>query len=170
MSDEGDLERLYDAHAAALYAFGLHLTRDEGETRDLIQEVFVKLARNPGLLRDVTEPRSFLFRLLHNASIDRFRRRQTRQVHLEALAAEPAPVFAPTDDPDEQAFRDALAQGLLSLPPEQREVIHLKLWQGLTFDAIAEILGIPLNTAASRYRYGLDKLRQHLRPLYEELR
>lgn len=170
MSHEGDLERLYDAYAGALYAFGLHLTRDEGETRDLIQEVFVKLARNPELLRGVTEPKSFLFRLLHNASVDRFRRRQTQQTYLAALAAEPAPAFAPTDDPDEQAFRDALGQGLASLPPEQREVLHLKLWQGLTFDAIAEVLGIPLNTAASRYRYGLDKLRQHLRPLYEELR
>lgn len=170
MSHEGDLERIYDAHASALYAFGLHLTRDEGETRDLIQEVFVKLARHPELLRDVTDARAFLFRLLHNASIDRFRRHQTQQSYLNALAAEPTPLFAPTSDPDEQAFRDALGRGLETLPPEQREVLHLKLWQGLTFDAISEILGIPLNTAASRYRYGLDKLRQHLRPLYEELR
>jgi RNA polymerase sigma-70 factor (ECF subfamily) len=46
----------------------------------------------------------------------------------------------------------------------------LKLWEGLTFDAIAEVLGLSLNTAASRYRYGLDKMRERLRPLYDEIK
>jgi RNA polymerase sigma-70 factor (ECF subfamily) len=49
-------------------------------------------------------------------------------------------------------------------------VVHLKLWDGLTFEQIAVALDIPLNTAASRYRYGLDKLRERLRPLYEEIK
>ena len=55
------------------------------------------------------------------------------------------------------------------LPEEQRAVVHLKLWAGLTFEEIAAALEIPPNTAASRYRYGLDKLRAQLRPLYEEI-
>jgi RNA polymerase sigma-70 factor (ECF subfamily) len=49
-------------------------------------------------------------------------------------------------------------------------VVHLKLWQGLTFEEIAAILEISPNTAASRYRYGLDKLRDRLRLLYDELK
>jgi RNA polymerase sigma-70 factor (ECF subfamily) len=48
-------------------------------------------------------------------------------------------------------------------------VVHLKLWEELTFEEIAAALEIPPNTAASRYRYGLDKLRERLRPLYEEI-
>jgi RNA polymerase sigma-70 factor (ECF subfamily) len=56
------------------------------------------------------------------------------------------------------------------LPPDQRAVVHLKLWEGLAFEEIAAALEIPPNTAASRYRYGLDKLRERLRPLYEEIR
>ena len=48
--------------------------------------------------------------------------------------------------------------------------MHLKLWEHMTFAEIATALGIPANTAASRYRYGIDKLQAHLRPLYEELR
>jgi RNA polymerase sigma-70 factor (ECF subfamily) len=55
------------------------------------------------------------------------------------------------------------------LPEDQRIVAHLKLWEGLTFDAIAQLLDISPNTAASRYRYGVDKLRTLLRPLYNEL-
>jgi RNA polymerase sigma-70 factor (ECF subfamily) len=56
------------------------------------------------------------------------------------------------------------------LPAEQRAVAHLKLWEKLTFSDIAQTLEIPLNTAASRYRYGLDKLRDRLRPLYDEIK
>jgi RNA polymerase sigma-70 factor, ECF subfamily len=56
------------------------------------------------------------------------------------------------------------------LPAEQRAVVHLKHWEGLTFEGIAAALEIPPNTAASRYRYGLDKLRGRLRPLYEEMK
>jgi RNA polymerase sigma-70 factor (ECF subfamily) len=77
--------------------------------------------------------------------------------------------FAPAGDPDEKVFREDLAAALGELPEEQRAVVHLKLWEGLTFEQIAGALEIPLNTAASRYRYGLDKLRERLRPIYEEL-
>ena len=62
-----------------------------------------------------------------------------------------------------------MAEALVELPPDQRVVVHLKLWEGLTFEEIAHTLDIPANTAASRYRYGLDKLRERLRPIYEEL-
>jgi RNA polymerase sigma-70 factor (ECF subfamily) len=78
--------------------------------------------------------------------------------------------FAPTNDPDDKLFREELAFALGELPEEQRVVVHLKLWEGLTFDSIATALDIPPNTAASRYRYGLDKMRERLRPLYEEIK
>jgi RNA polymerase sigma-70 factor (ECF subfamily) len=86
------------------------------------------------------------------------------------LAAETVELFARTADPDETAFRRELADALGELPADQRAVVHLKLWSGLTFERIAEVLEVPLNTAASRYRYGLDKLRARLRPLYDEIR
>lgn len=165
-----DLERLYDEHAQSLLAFLLNLTRDEDDTRDLLQEVFVKLARDPALLDGVRDERAFLVRLAHNAAIDLMRRRGTRDRARGQLADEPVTPFAPVADPDEQAFRSALAQALGELPPEQRAVVHLKLWEELTFEQIAGLLDLPLNTAASRYRYGLDKLRERLRPLYEEMK
>jgi RNA polymerase sigma-70 factor (ECF subfamily) len=78
--------------------------------------------------------------------------------------------FAPVTDPDAAAFKSALTNALAELPPEQRAVVHLKLWEHLTLDAIATLLDIPPNTAASRYRYGIDKLRTLLRPVYDELK
>lgn len=170
MRREPELERLYDEHARSLYAFLLNLTRDQSDTRDVLQEIFVKLARNPELLDGLRDERAFLLRLAHNAAIDLIRRRGTRERTKDNFAAEIVSPFAPANDPDEQTFRNELAGALAGLPAEQRAVVHLKLWEGLTFEEIAVALEIPLNTAASRYRYGVDKLRQHLRPLYEEMK
>lgn len=170
MPREKEIERLYDAHAQALFAFLLNLTRDEADTRDLLQEIFVKLARDATFLTGVREERAFLIRLAHNAAIDLMRRRGARERTKENFAAEILSPFAPTSDPDEQVFREELSVALGELPADQRVVVHLKLWGGLTFEEIAAALEIPPNTAASRYRYGLDKLRGRLRPLYEEIK
>jgi len=165
-----DIERLYDEHAQPLYAFLLNFTRDEADTRDLLQEIFVKLAREPKLLAGVREERAFLIRLAHNAAVDLMRRRGTRERTKENFAAEMISPFAPASDPDETVFRDELASALGGLPEEQRAVVHLKLWEELTFEEIAGALDISPNTAASRYRYGIDKLRGRLRPLHEEMK
>jgi RNA polymerase sigma-70 factor (ECF subfamily) len=170
MLSRQEIERIYDAHAAALFAFLLNLTRSEADTRDLLQEMFVKLARDPQLLAGVREERAFLIRLAHNAAIDLIRRRGMRERTKEDFAAERLSLFASTSDPDETMFRDELSAALGELPEDQRAVVHLKLWGGITFEEIATVLDIPPNTAASRYRYGLDKLRDRLRPLYEEMK
>jgi len=170
MRRETEIERLYDGHAQPLYAFLLNLTRDEADTRDLLQDIFVKLAREPELLSGVRDERAFLIRLAHNAAIDLIRLRGTRDKTKENFAAETVSPFAPANDPDEKIFREELASALAELPEEQHAVVHLKLWEELTFEEIAAALDISPNTAASRYRYGLDKLRDRLRPLHEEMK
>lgn len=167
MPDE--LERLYDAHASALYGFLFNVTRNESETHDLLQEVFIKLARNPDLLAHAKDELGFLIRLAHNLAVDSFRRRDARVKRQEAFAEMKIEIFAKNADPDEAAFQSKLTDALAELPPDQRAVVHLKLWEKFTFEQIAEHLEVPLNTAASRYRYGLDKLRDRLRPLYDEI-
>lgn len=165
-----DLECLYDEHAQALFAFLLNLTRDDVETRDVLQELFVRLARRPDLLNGIRDERAFLLRLAHNLAIDQMRRRSTREKTQDRLAEETDSIFALESKPDEKEFQQALAAALAELPEEQRTVVHLKLWEEFTFEEIAKTLNIPPNTAASRYRYGLDKLRERLRPLYEEIK
>jgi RNA polymerase sigma-70 factor (ECF subfamily) len=121
-------------------------------------------------LDGVRDEGAFLIRLAHNLAIDHLRRRGTRQRAHDRFGAEAVDLFAPAADPDEGAFRQALAGILGELPALQRAVVHLKLWEGLTFEAIGEALDISPNTAASRYRYALDKLRDRLRPLYDEIK
>jgi RNA polymerase sigma-70 factor (ECF subfamily) len=170
MESPPDIARLYDDHAPALFAFLLNLLRNEADTYDVMQDLFIKLARRPALLEGARDERGFLLRLAHNAAIDLIRRHDARERNYSQLAREPMPLFAQSTDPDEQVFRDKLAEALAELPHDQRAVLHLKLWEKLTFEAIAQTLEIPLNTAASRYRYGLDKLRGRLRPLYDEIK
>jgi RNA polymerase sigma-70 factor (ECF subfamily) len=165
-----ELERLYDDHSQALFGFLLNFTRNEADTYDLLQELFIRLAQRPRLLEGVRDIRAFLLRLSHNLAVDLIRRRGTRHNYQERWCDEVLPLFAPAVEPDAIEFREAVAGALGELPAEQRAVIHLKLWEGVTFEQIADLLEISNNTAASRYRYGIDKLRQRLRPLYDEIK
>jgi len=170
MSIATNVERLYDEHAQALFAFVLNILRHEADTRDVLQELFIKVARKPRLLEGVKDPRGFLLCLAHNQAIDLVRRRAARDRNREQVAAEASTIFADSDNPDEKVFAASLAEALGELPPDQRAVVHLKLWEKLTYEQIADTLDIPPNTAASRYRYAIDKLRERLRPIYDEIK
>jgi RNA polymerase sigma-70 factor (ECF subfamily) len=153
-----------------LHAFLLNFTRSEADTKDLLQELFIKLARQPKLLTGLRDEKAFLLRLAHNQAIDLIRRNASKGRTVEELTEASAGIFQDVVDPDTNAFRKELSLALGELPVEQRAVVHLKLWEGMTFEEIATALELSPNTAASRYRYGLDKLRARLRPLYDEIK
>lgn len=164
-----ELERLYDAHASGLFHYLASFTKTEADARDLLQELFIKLAR--GVTGDgVLSEKAWLFRLAHNLAIDWLRRRKVRWDAEERLLQELAAGHQLAQNPDARMLAERFAEAMRSLPEEQRTVMQLKLWDGLTFEEIAEAQGIPLNTAASRHRYALEKLRALLRPLYDELK
>lgn len=160
-----DLAEIYDTHAGAVIAFLRNLTRNEADARDVTQEIFCRLARDPALWEKARHPRAFLLTMAYRMVVDLHRREAVREKHASAAGE----LFAPAADPDETHFRQAVAAAMASLPAEQRAVLHLKLWEALTFEEIASTLDLSPHTAASRYRYGLDKLRVLLRPVYEEI-
>jgi RNA polymerase sigma-70 factor, ECF subfamily len=141
-----ELGALYDAWASRLLAYIMTITRDRTKAEDALHNLFVKLATGRPDLRD---PAVYLFRAARNEAIRCSRRRpEKRLADLDVLAA-----------PSEAAgLRDALDR----LPPDQLDVVVLHVFEGLTFRETAEILAIPQDTAASRYRYALEKLRELL--------
>lgn len=164
------LEGIYREHAPALFRFLLRLTGNEAETRDVLQEIFIRLAKTPRLLEGVAAPRSYLFRMAHRLVIDRHRREKTRQHYDDRAYQERASFTHPEPLADDAMWmQKALASSLETLPPEQKAVVVLKVWEEMTFTEIAGVLDISANTAASRYRYALDKLRDELRPLHRDL-
>lgn len=165
-----ELEHLCRRHTPALFPFVLNLLRNEADAEDVLQEVFVTLARDPARLEGVRSMRPFLFRLTHNLAVDLIRSRESRSRAHSAAGLEVPRLFLPAPAADAEMDARELEAALGELPVEQRAVVHLKLWGDLTFEAIAEVLQVSPNTAASRYRYALGKLRDRLRPLYDEIR
>lgn len=149
--------RLYDSHGASLYRYALMLLTDPAAAEDAVQQVFAALLK-PGAAVAFDQEAHYLRRAIRNECFSALRRRRNRG---EASAA---PLIVPVDraadvSPDD---RIAVERALRTLPIDQREVVHLHVFEGFTFREIAEQLGESINTVASRYRYALDKLRNEL--------
>jgi RNA polymerase sigma-70 factor (ECF subfamily) len=153
-SEIGWCEALYHAKASELILYGRALGLSHGEAEDVLQETFLALMRRPGR---PTLPEHYCVRSFRNRVLN-YRRSLWRRLarEWEALSwFEPSSAESPAE-------REAM-ECLPRLPREQREVIVLKIWHDYTFEEIGELLEISPNTAAGRYRYGLQKLRQHLK-------
>lgn len=141
---------LYERKAAGLILYGRSFGLCQSEAEDVLQETFLALLKLP---QRPNQPEYYCLRAFRNRAINYRRsvwRRLTRE--WESLRwFEPNPN---RDDAEAEAVRR-----LADLPPEQREVIVLKIWNGMTFEAIGQLLETSPNTIAGRYRYGLNKLR-----------
>jgi RNA polymerase sigma-70 factor, ECF subfamily len=148
---------LYDEFGPALFRTARRLLGSPEEAEDAVQDVFVALVRARRDLAGVGNLRAYLFAALRRACADRAGRRARGRAMPIGSVPEPAAAEPP------EAERSArLERARLALPPEQREVIALKIDGGLTFAEVAAVLGISPNTAASRYRYALERLRTAL--------
>ena len=152
-------EPLYEAQAARLILYGRALGLGHGEAEDVVHEVFAALLQ---LAEPPAQPDRYLVRAFRNRALNRHRSLWRRVAH--EFESHRWFERAPDEPPRE---RDAM-RCLARLPPEQREVIVLKVWHQHTFDEIGELLGLSPNTAAGRYRYGLQKLRACLRDTTDE--
>ena len=163
---------LYDRLGLRLFATARTMLASPAEAEDVVQDLFVELARMRHRLAAVDDLDGYLFTMLRHAVSRRLRRRSLARRVLDRLGRErlgggrlgsdgfaAAPAQLPAEPPDE-----ALAAAVAALPAAQREVVALKIDGGLTFAEIAAVLGTSANTAASRYRYALEKLRAHLDP------
>ena len=93
MAGPDSIETLYDAHAGALFAYALNLTRSEADARDLLQDQFHRLARQP-MPATVRDARGWLLRSIHHLAIDRIRRRATRDRVADQWSKDPLELFA----------------------------------------------------------------------------
>jgi RNA polymerase sigma-70 factor (ECF subfamily) len=154
--DVSALAELYDAYSRQLYAYARSLGADELLAEDVLHEVFVRMIRRPPEAPAVRSMRSYLYAATRNE----FFRWGTRLAHRrEVEGTELSGLFEADSGsrPPEEAL--AVEEALSALPEAQREVVMMKIYGGLTFEEIAETLDISINTAASRYRYALEKLK-----------
>jgi RNA polymerase sigma-70 factor, ECF subfamily len=153
-----DIERLYEQHGRVLLAYACSFVRSVAEAEDIVHQVFTRLLHGDFAITGV--PLAYLCRAVRNTALNQ-RRTWRRETALDdAVRWLEAPAGL-----EESAL--AIERSMTLLPVEQREVVVLHVWGGLTFSEIADTLSIPANTAASRYRYALGKLREALKPLDE---
>lgn len=168
---QGDLSaftRLYERHKGALYRYLLRQTREHSVTEDLFQEVWSRVIASRERYQPLARFSTFLFSIAHNCFIDHCRRGGTSATaHAESLdEAGDGLADSAHHGPERQAESAQLAARLRAaldrLPVEQREVFVLHEETGLSLEEIGESTGVGMETAKSRLRYALAKLRQSL--------
>lgn len=149
---------LYRRYRTRLHQYALSLVRSRMEAEDVIHDVFVGLAKQAGEGRAPRELSAYLYVSVRNRCLDRLRRRREQPLEEADLEL----VVAPAGDEERLRLRRALNRALLALPAEQAEVVVLRTWHDLEYSTIARMQGTSVNTALSRYQYGLAKLRKEL--------
>ncbi len=149
---------LYDRLAIRLFNTARSMTDSLPDAEDTVHDVFVELARSRDRLARVTDLDAYIFTMLRHAVSRRRRRRDVDRRAIDSIGRRRAEAGSFTTQPAEPVD-DALTAAVATLPPAQREVLALKVDGGLTFAEIAAVIGTSINTAASRYRYALEKLR-----------
>jgi RNA polymerase sigma-70 factor (ECF subfamily) len=159
MADGGESwQAWFDEHAAALVLLARQWVAGRADAEDVVQEAFVRFWRS----RDrVEEPAAYLYASVKHCALD-WQRGRMRRSRRERASARPEaePLFAGAIEQDER--RAAIEAAVRCLPENQAEVLIMKIWGGLSMSQIAAALEIPENTAASRYRYALARLREQL--------
>lgn len=157
--EEKAFEALYDHYGLRLYRAALALSGDRQEAEDAVQDVVLGIVRTKARMIHVKNLTAYLFSALRHAVSRAASRRSRVRAALEVLAAEGPSSMTPEPDGSGDGRTERLDRALQALPAEQQEVLRLKLEAGLTFAEIAEVLDVNNHTAASRYRYALEKLR-----------
>ena len=164
--DAGAFDRLYDRHKGGVYRYLLRQCRNAAVADELFQDVWMNLIRARDTYTVQARFATYLYRIAHNRVIDHFRRPEPAAVPLdEDHVAESLGLAAPRwTQPDVAADARAQATALLrlldDLPAEQREAFVLQQETGLSIEEIAEMTGVAHETAKSRLRYALSKLRR----------
>jgi RNA polymerase sigma-70 factor (ECF subfamily) len=155
--DQQATSQLYDRYAKVVYAVALRVLQDTGAAEDVLQDVFLQLWRNPDAF-DASRGSlaAWLAVIARHRSIDRLRKRRP-EVDVEDCVIAGGPDLA--DEAERTLVIEKVRVVLAEMNPDQRKVLELAFFQGLTHTEIAEKTGEPLGTIKTRLRTGLQHLR-----------
>jgi RNA polymerase sigma-70 factor, ECF subfamily len=167
--DARAFEILYERHKGPLYRYLQRMCRNRETADDLFQEVWGKVIASRERYEVRAQFNTYLFRIAHNCAIDHFRRSTRQRDNVSADIEEVAELIAAVDHERPEAMlaesqlREDFRRALEHLPAEQRDVFVLYEESGLSLEEIGKITGVAMETAKSRLRYALSKLRAALR-------
>lgn len=161
MQTDDAVSALYARVGPSAYRLALSLVGQRAAAEDVVHEAFARLVARLDGLRDPQALDGYVTRAVRNLALNRLRRRRNAEAATETLAAGASGWVAPVDPADPERAR-RVARALGALPPKQREVVQLRVYEGLSFPQIAARTRVPLGTLHSRYRLALTRLRATL--------
>jgi RNA polymerase sigma-70 factor (ECF subfamily) len=145
------------------FRLALAIVADRSAAEDVVQEAFVRILRRQGKLGVSDALDGYVTRTVRNIAFNHLRRGRVQRTAQDQLEHGMQLLVEPASGEAEPSRAAQLSKALRSLPPEQREVIHLRVYEGLPFAEIASRTEVPLGTVHSRYRYALARLRTQLK-------
>jgi RNA polymerase sigma-70 factor (ECF subfamily) len=177
--DHGAFRKLVERHQRRAFAVAMGLVRDENDARELVQEAFVRVYKSLGSFEGGSSFFTWLYRILTNLAIDLMRKpgRRDAEVHEERALGEEAEEFPlvsridgsdPMDVIRRREIAARLQTALEALPPYHRSVILMREVEGMSYEEMAEAMGVSKGTIMSRLFHARQKLQRALADCYAE--
>lgn len=158
--DLASLGLLFDRYHAALFGFLSRVTGDRSAAEDLVQDVFVRVLKYRGTYREGGNFETWLFRIARNARADHFRKRKPVESVSDELLDGPSDAVGPARQFERDREAERLKRALLKLREDKRELIVLARYQGMSHEAIADLLGIQTGAVKVRFHRAMKELRE----------
>lgn len=146
------IETVFDELGTLAFGYIKAMVKDAHFAEDILQNVFLKLWKVDE--QSIQNPKAYILTMARNESLTHIYKREKTKLHALGDSFE---IFESKDTVNCLETM-CIEEALLKLPTEQREVVFLKIYAQLTFQSIADTLSVSINTASSRYRYGMEKL------------
>ena len=173
--DESALSQFYDIHNRFLYTIIFNILRDQSESEDLLQEIFIQIWNKADSYDETLgNPLAWITRMTRNKSIDRLRsknfKKRSGETDIEKffdLSGDPA-----SDDPDadiiQREEQEEVSIAIKSLKQNQKELIELAYFRGFSQSELAEHFNIPIGTVKTRMRAAMIVLRDKLKKYIQD--
>jgi RNA polymerase sigma-70 factor (ECF subfamily) len=155
-NDPAAVELMWNRYAGDLFAYLQAVLCSRHDAEDALQTVFVRIVQKRHRLAKAQRLDAYVYRIARNEASRLIGRRKKERT---VVAVDESWLAAPEDSRESNDLAEQLQAALARLPQPQREVIVMKIYRQKTFLEISELLGLSQNTVASRYRYGMEKLR-----------
>ena len=155
-NDPRALDLIWETYALELRAYLISIVCSVHDAEDVLQDVFITIARKRDKVARAKHLKSYLYSMSRNTAVNRIKKSKRREAR-ENKTVEWLETVEEEQERGDETIQ--LENALAGLPDKQRTVMIMKFFQNLTFKEIAERLGISENTAGSRYRYAMDKLK-----------
>jgi RNA polymerase sigma-70 factor (ECF subfamily) len=153
--DEAAFAELYDACADRLHHYVAIWLGSREAADDVVQSAFLRAVKSRRRFRDVENPVAYMFQIARNEAI----RATKKQQHMRKAMLAGELFAAAGENESDQVDAEDVAAAFSRLDADDREIIELKVFAGLTFREVAEVTGMPQGTVATRYRRALESLR-----------